>query len=93
VNLKPLVASGGSLIFTLTVRGPDGSLQRDLGYQRSTSVEDFRLTKSVERHVRLLKIPDEYPAGRYIVTMVVKNDATGAEQTWTQEVGEAGSAK
>jgi hypothetical protein len=40
------------------------------------------------RHTRLAKIPAAAP-GRYVITMVAKNYTTGAERTWTQEVGEA----
>ena len=89
MNLEPLVASEGLLTFTVTVRGPDGLLKPDLGYHRSVTVADFLLAKSVQKHTRLAKIPDEYGPGRYIVTMVARNNSTGVQLSWTQEVGEA----
>ena len=85
----PLVAARGLLTFTATVQGPDGSPRPELGYQRSITVDDFLIMNSVKKHTRLAKIPDAAAFGRYVITMVAKNNATGVERTWTQEVGEA----
>jgi hypothetical protein len=38
--------------------------------------------------VRLVKIPDESPPGRYVVTMVARNESSGVQESWRQEVGE-----
>jgi hypothetical protein len=89
MDVEPLVAARGLLTFTTTVQGPDGSPRPELGYQRSITVDDFRILNSVKKHTRLAKIPDAAAPGRYVITMVAKNNATGVERTWTQEVGEA----
>lgn len=87
MNLEPLVASPGELTFTVTVRRPDGSVDPKLGYERSSSVRDFLLAKSAQKHTRLATIPDEAGPGPYSVTMVVRNKATGVEKSWSQELG------
>jgi hypothetical protein len=89
MDLEPLVAARGLLTFTATVQGPDGTPRPELGYQRSITVDDFLIMNSVKNHTRLAKIPDEAAPGRYVITMVAKNNATGVERTWTREVGEA----
>ena len=38
--MEPLVAARGKLTFTVTVRGPDGSLMPERGYGRWMGVEE-----------------------------------------------------
>lgn len=91
MNMEPLVEAEGKLTFTVTVRGPDGSLKPELGDETWMGVEFFPYAEFVPKHVRLVKIPNDYPPGRYVVTIVVTNSSTGTEKTWTQEVGEEAS--
>jgi hypothetical protein len=88
MDMGPLVQAEGKLTFSATVRGPDGLLKPEIGYETWMRVEDFTYSKFVPKHVRLVKIPDESPPGRYVVTMVARNESSGVQESWRQEVGE-----